>query len=120
MEAINLIHEARPNEDPAQNLIDVLNSGRVKLWIVDNETGERIPIPPDFPWHTDSQDFYFSPYSGDVFAKVYKGRLAWEWRHENQMDLLLTGTRYRAMHGQLQIEKECHPCYEDSVTAPCE
>jgi len=62
-EALELIKERIPNENPLDNLLDALYSGKVGAWMLDDEFGGRAYIPSHY-WRSTTSLFGYSLETG--------------------------------------------------------
>lgn len=62
-EALELIKERIPNEDPLDNLLDALHSGEVDAWILDEEFGGRHSVDTNY-WRSTTSLFGYSLETG--------------------------------------------------------
>ena len=62
-EALELIKERVPNEDPLDNLLDALHSGEVDAWILDEEFGGRHSVDANY-WRSTTSLFGYSLETG--------------------------------------------------------
>jgi hypothetical protein len=111
-DALELIKNAFPEEDPEQNLIDAICAGHVDWWLFDEATRRRWPLPRPFRAQIDLSDF---PYSSFKFhLGIGLGLLIYkEQRPEGPVNLddMLAPRRGgprtgSTIKGQLQIERE--------------
>ena len=71
-EAAELIRGAFPEEDPEQNLLDVLRAGDFMAWIFDEKSKEKIDIPSRMWWRRDSDEFNHS-FCGGLATMTLRG-----------------------------------------------